>query len=206
MYRACICVANQPWDQCSRLLQIVKYSKGECLLFLAYCSIFQMTTQMLRHSFSYDLKWGGSSPPLPIGFPAWLPMGCLARWNCFLKLSDCRAALSLYWIVASIFQHHLLTAPPFSPHFHPFKKVNDNGFYLMFFLLSHFPICSPICHCHLPLRLNECSFTPANRVDLTTDDDVDRGDGLRECKFIYVAFLPPNSLKMPLRAQCYKVA
>lgn len=100
----------------------------------------------------------------------------------------------------SISLHLLLTAPPSSPHFHPFKKkrgkkeekVNDNGFYLMFFLLSHFPICGPICQCHLCLTLRECSFTPANRVLLTTDDDVDRGDGLHECKFIYVAFQPPQ--------------
>lgn len=144
--------------------------------------------------------------PLLIGFPAWLPMGCLARWNCFLKLSDCCAALSLYWIVASVSLHLPLTAPPFSPHFHPFKKDNDNGFYLMFFFLSHFPICSPICQCHLCPRLNECSFTPANRVVLTTDDNVDRGDGLHECKFIYVAFFLPNSLEMPIYLQCYKVA
>lgn len=67
----------------------------------------------------------------------------------------------------------------------------------MFFLLSHFPICNPICQCHLCLRLSECSFTPANRVVLTTDDDVDRGDGLRECKFIYVALFLSNSLEMP---------
>ena len=74
------------------------------------------------------------------------------------------------------------------------QKVNDNGFYLMFFsLLSHFPICSTICQCHLCLGLSECSFTLANRVVLTTDDDVDRGDGLHEWKFIYVAFTPKQA-------------
>ena len=154
-----------------------------------------MTPLKLKHGFWYDPKWGRSSRALPMGFPAWLPMGCLARWNCFLKLSDCRAAPSLYWIVASISLHLPLTAPPFSPHFHPFKKDNDNGFYLMFFLLSHFPICSTICQCHLRVRLSECSFTPAHRVVLTTDDDVDRGDGLHECKFIYVAIFLQRALK-----------
>lgn len=153
-----------------------------------------MTTLKLKHSFWYDQKWGKSGLALLVGFPAWLPMGCLARWNCFTKLSDCYAALSLYWIVASVSLLQL-TAPPFSPHFLPFKKDNDNGFYLMFFLLSHFPICSPICQCHLLLRLSECSFTPANRVVLTTDDDVDRGDGLHECKFIYVAIFHHTALK-----------
>lgn len=76
-----------------------------------------------------------------------------------------------------------------SPHFHPLKKKrNDNGFYLMFFLLSHFPICSPICQCHPCSRLTECSFTPENRVPLTTDDVVDHDDGLHDCKLICCLF------------------
>lgn len=142
-------------------------------------------------------KLGGGSggeEDLPIGFLTWLPMGCLSRWNCFLKLSDCCAALFWFGTVMSISLHLRLTAPPFSIHFPSFRKKktkkeprNDNGFYLMFFLLSHFPICWPIHQCHLCIRLTECSFTSASRVVLTTDDDVDRGDWLHECKFSYVA-------------------
>lgn len=86
----------------SHLLECVNQTEGEYFTFLAYYSIFQMTTLKLKHSFCYDPEWGRSSEALPIGFPAWLPMGCLVKWNCFLKLSDCCAARSSLWIVASV--------------------------------------------------------------------------------------------------------
>lgn len=118
------------------------------------------------------------------------------------KLSDCCTALPSYWIVALHLSTSSADSPTLFSSFPPLQKkrnggkkeekVNDNGFYLIFFLLSHFPICGPICQCHLCLTLRECRFTPADRVLLTTDDDVDRGDGLYECKFIYVAFQPPQ--------------
>lgn len=43
--------------------------------------------------------------------------------------------------------------------FPPLSEVgNVNGFYLMFFLLSHSPIWSSICQCHARLWLNEFGF------------------------------------------------
>ncbi len=190
----CMCPSNHVWHQHSHLLEIVKQTEGEYLTFLAYCSIFQMTTLTLKHSFQYDQKWGRSSLSPPHRFPqhdCWWDV-----WQNEIVPQSCQTAAQLCpcigLVVVSVSLHLPLTAPPFSPHFHPFKKDNDNGFYLMFFLLSHFPICSPICQCHLCPRLSECSFTPATRVVLTSDDDVDRGDGLHECKFIYVALLLPN--------------
>lgn len=43
--------------------------------------------------------------------------------------------------------------------FPPLSEVgNVNGFYLMFFLLTHSPIWSPICQCHPRLWLSEFSF------------------------------------------------
>lgn len=77
----------------------------------------------------------------------------------------------------------------FSPHHH----------------LSHFPICGPICHCHLHVRLSECSFISAGSVVLTTDDDVDRVDGLHECRFICVAFPLKNRVEVTLYLQCHKL-
>lgn len=64
----------------------------------------------------------------------------------------------MYWTVASISLHFHLIAPLLS--FPPLSEIGSvNGFYLMFFLLSHSPICSPICQCHLSLWLSEFSFT-----------------------------------------------
>lgn len=154
-------------------------------------------------SIAFDIARNGAEAegPSPVGFSTQPPMGCLARWNCFPEVVrllhssalvlDCSAP-SLYIFCWQPHPLLLISTPSKKKRGKKEEKVNDNGFYLMFFLLSHFPICGPICQCHLCLTLRECSFTPANRVLLTTDDDVDRGDGLHECKFIYVAFQPPE--------------
>lgn len=149
-------------------------------------------------SIAFDIAQNGAEAgwPSPVGFST-------QRWDVWQDeivspKSDCCTALPSYWIVALHLSTSSADSPTLFSSFPPLQKKKKrgkkrrNGFYLMFFLLSHFPICGPICQCHLCLTLRECRFTPANRVLLTTDDDVDRGDGLYECKFIYVAFQPPQ--------------
>ena len=89
-------------------------------------------------------------------------------------MSDCIAAAPVsYWTPQS-------SSPP--PRL--WEKA-ANGFYLMFFPLSHFPILGVVCQRHSSLRRRKCSSTPQRRLVLTIDDDVDQGDGLHEWKFIY---------------------
>lgn len=72
------------------------------------------------------------------------------------------------------------------------------GFIHCFSFCLIFQSAAPFVNVIYVKRLSECSFTPPSRVVLTTDDDVDQGDGLHEWKIIYVAFSTPNSLQVSL--------
>lgn len=102
-----------------------------------------------------------SGPPLPIGFRAWLPMGWL---SVEMKLLPEVGRLLPSSVLVLDYSVHLSTsstdssAPFFSyPTLH--RKINENGFYFVFFSLSPFTILNSICHCHLCLEMSECKRT-----------------------------------------------
>lgn len=57
----------------------------------------------------------------------------------------------------------------------------------MFCPFFSFPNLQPHLSMSRPSKAEWIQFLSANIAVLTADDDVDRGDGLREWKFIYVA-------------------
>lgn len=107
-------------------------------------SIFQGKTQNLKYSFSFNLMQKHSGRK----FPGRTANGMSGKMK--LLPEFCSICLSTF---RSDGPTLVLSFPPLS------EVGNVNGFYLMFFLLSHSPIWSPICQCHPRLWLSEFGFT-----------------------------------------------
>lgn len=150
-----MCVpGNANWHQHSHLLEIVKHTEREYFIFpvLFFKWLFQ------SWNIAFDMSWNESTSRSTLGlhhrFPGRTTDGMSGMMKLFpvvrvVLVLDCSVHLYIFFWQS----HSCLVIST------PSKNGNDNGFYLMFFLLPHSPICSPICQCHLCLRLSEFSFT-----------------------------------------------